>query len=296
MKFLRILLLSICLIFGVANAKEPTNWFFGAGIGAGKSQIDKVYPTAAGTTIGITWAGYTPSYSSTVADLGVTWELLGGYKHFVNDWFGLRYYVNIGAQHYKDEVFTAGKVEAGVIDYTANADILVNFWTEELWSIGMFAGLGVGGVYFNSKALDTYKSLYGGTAPGASGADDKELAKRVYAGEGKVYNNHWTALVNLGLRGSYFQKVRDVSKRVCNNREDGRRTCRVPISYYEHSFEFVSRFALTTYKVTDGADFLAGFATSSLNGAQGMYIAGHHRAGYIVKNPYRFTFRYVFAF
>lgn len=228
--------------------------------------------------------------------MGVTWEVFGGYKHFVNEWFGLRYYANVGAQHYKDDIFTAGKTEAGVIDYTGNVDILLNFYTAETWSIGMFAGLGVGGVYFNSKALDTYKSLYGNTAPGASGADNPELAKQVYAGEGKVYKNHWSALVNLGLRGSYFQKVRNVSQRVCNNREDGRRTCRVPISYFEHSFEFVSKFAITNYKVTDGADFMSGFSTSNANGAQGMYVAGLHRPGYVVKNPYRFTFRYVFAF
>lgn len=68
--------LSVILMLGMltfANAKEPTNWFFGAGIGAGLSKIDKNYPTAAGNTIGITWVSYTPNYSSSISD----WGLLG---------------------------------------------------------------------------------------------------------------------------------------------------------------------------------------------------------------------------
>lgn len=288
----RNIILCVLMLVGIANAKpEPTNWMFGVGVGSGVSQIDRNYSESASNKIGMTWINWEDIYSSTVKDWGVNWEILLGYKHWINEWIGFRYYATVGAQHYKDEVFTAGKVEAGVIEYIGNADLLINFWTAEAWSIGMFAGLGVGGAYFNSKALDTYESLWVNKTPNTAVGDP------VYAGEGKIYKHHVSASVNLGLRGSFFQKVRNVEARKCDTEGD-RRRCRVPVNYYEHSFEFAMKFPLVKYKVTSAPDMLGGYSggVAGYPGTAGKYISAYKRPGYVVSNPFKFTIRYVFAF
>lgn len=285
-------ILSLMLIFSIASAKEPTNWFFGAGIGFGYAKIDKVYNDASQNKIGISWRNWTDVKPETVSDWGVNYEFLLGYKHFLNDWVGFRYFVNVGANHYKDKIFTAGEAYGTIVDYGANVDILINFWTADSWSVGMFGGVGVGGVYIESKALNTYKAMYNGKIYNNGPGDNS-----IYAGEGQIYQNHLNAVFDIGLRGSYFQKFRDVNKRVCNNREDGRRTCKVPVSYFEHSFEIAARFPVLEYAVTSGADFMGGYATGTvIPGSQGQYISAFQRPGYVVSNPYKITFRYIFAF
>lgn len=299
MRFLRIFALCMCLIFGVANAKEPTNWLFGVGMGAGYSKIDTQYPKAASDKMGISWYNWNDNYSSSAKDFGFNWEVMVGYKHFLNDWIGFRYFANVGAQHYKDEIFTAGNVKAGVIEYTANIDMLINFWTEELWSIGMFAGVGVGGAYFDSPAFDRYTEQWFEKTPNMGSVTITNPSNPPsYEGEGQIYKHHVNASVNVGLRGSYFQKVRNLNQRVCNNREDGRRTCRVPVSYYEHSFEFNARFPLMKYKVTDSGDIVGAYSNGVGNhqGSAGKYISIYKRPGYVVSNPFKFTVRYIFAF
>lgn len=293
---------ALVLCTSIANAKEPTNWFFGAGFGAGYSKIDTKYPDAASNKMGITWHNWTDTYSSNAKDFGFNWEVLLGYKHFINDWVGFRYFANVGSQHYKDEIFTAGNVKAGVIEYTANIDLLVNFWSTEQWSIGAFAGVGVGGAYFDSPAFDRYLQQWHEKVPNTgqnpttdpSGVD----LSGVHKGEGNIYKHHISASVNVGIRGSYFQKVRNINQRVCNNREDGRRTCRVPISYFEHSFEFNARFPLMKYKVTDPGDIVGAYSdgVTGYPGTAGKYISIYKRPGYVVSNPFKFTIRYIFAF
>lgn len=292
MKTIRIVLLLVLVVGLSWGRPEPTNWMFGVGVGSGVSQIDKNYSESASNKIGMTWVNWENLTSSTVKDWGVNWEILLGYKHWINEWIGFRYYATVGAQHYKDEVFTAGKVEAGVIEYIGNADILINFWTAETWSIGSFVGLGVGGAYFNSKALDVYTSQWVDKTPNVAAGDP------VYAGEGKVYKHHVSASVNLGLRGAYFQKVRNVDARVCDEGADGRKTCKVPTSFYEHSFEFAMKFPLVKYKVTSAPDMLGAYSAGVPGhpGTAGQYIAVYKRPGYVVSNPFKFTIRYIFAF
>lgn len=292
---------AVFALFASLHAKEPTNWFFGAGFGAGYSQIDTKYPDAASNQMGITWINWTDDYSSQAKDFGFNWEIVAGYKHFINNWIGFRYYVSVGSQHYKDEIFTAGKVKAGVFEYIGNADLLINFYTAELWSIGMFAGLGVGGAYFDSPAFDRYLQQWQNRVPNTgtnTTTNPPGITGDVYAGEGKVYKHHVSAVVNVGLRGSFFQKIRNVESRTCDTGADGRRTCRVPISYFEHSIEFNARFPLTKYKVTDVPDIMGAYSSgvAGYPGTTGKYISVYKRPGYIVSNPFKFTIRYIFAF
>ena len=55
---------------------------------------------------------------------------------------GFRYYANVEIQHYKPSLFESKTQPIGFIDYTLNADLLVNFWESEFVSLGMLGGIG----------------------------------------------------------------------------------------------------------------------------------------------------------
>ena len=290
------------------NAVEPTNWFFGVGLGGGLSQLDRKYSDSAKNGVGINWADWNPATyaDTTVKDWGFAWEFLAGYKHWFNDWAGFRYYANVSGQHYKDDIFTAGKAQVGIIEYTANADLLLNFYNSEAMTFGIFGGFGVGGAYFDSPAFDTYTSMWGGTS-GSQLQPDPPSAPAVpdnrYEGTGKVYKHHLAATLSVGARFNIFQKVRVVGQRVCSRGGRGRQTCRVPVGFIEHSIEFNSKISLMTYRPTDPADVLgkmgcfinAGTGQCEVGSPMG-YIGMGERPGYEVKNPYKFTLRYIVAF
>ena len=268
------------------NAKEPTNWIFGFGIGAGKSQIEQKFSDSANVNWGNIFTMGNYRAGTKVQDWGVTWEFLAGYKHWLNDWVGFRYYANVGAQHYKDDIFTAGKVKAGIIEYTANADLLLNFYNSELFTFGILGGFGIGGAYFDSPALETYERMYGPSADNPTWFADRAS----YGDMGKTKKHHLSASLSVGARFNIFQKIRNVAARTCNTGEDGRRTCRVPISFIEHSIEFNTKFNMLTYYPTKYGELLGVVDnTNQYNGSTG-------RPGYEVKNPYKFTLRYIVAF
>ena len=282
------------------SAVEPTNWIFGVGFGAGQSQLSQIYADSANALItgnnGLI-NGFSATagrlYGSTIKDWGFVWEFLVGYKHWLNDWVGFRYYANVSGQHYKDDIFTTGKTQAGVIEYTANADLLLNFYNSEFFTFGIFGGFGVGGAYFDSPAFDTYKAQWS--------SENSALSNARFSGLGEIHKHHLSATLSAGVRFNIFQKIRNIGQRTCAQGADGRRTCKVPISYFEHSIEINSKFSLMTYKATDESDIFGGYcgANSTWNNAS---IAGQfkclwrNKPGYEVKNPYKFTLRYIFAF
>lgn len=268
------------------SAKEPTNWIFGFGIGAGKSQIDQKYSDS--TNINWGWGNFYPRTGSSVADWGVTWEFLAGYKHWLNNWVGFRYYANVGAQHYKNDIFTAGKVKAGIVEYTANADLLLNFYNSELFTFGILGGFGIGGAYFDSPALETYERQWGPTAEKPTWFADRASYGDMY----KTKKHHLSASLSVGARFNIFQKIRNVTARTCDTGADGRRTCKVPISYLEHSIEFNAKFNMLTYHPTKYAELVG---VRDNNGGNN-YNGSIGRPGYEVKNPYKFTLRYIIAF
>ncbi|MGX3011667.1 outer membrane beta-barrel protein [Helicobacter sp. 23-1044] len=257
-------------------------------MGAGLSQIDEIYPDSANNKIGVTWKDWTPVDNSSIKDWGVTWEFLAGYKHWLNDWVGFRYYANVGAQHYKHEIFTSGNVKAGIIEYTANADLLLNFYTSEFWSFGILGGFGVGGAYFDSPALDNYRKRWSKESPNFSNERYKNI--------GQTKNHHLSASLSAGMRFNFFQKIRKVAQKTCGDVENGRRTCRVPISYLEHSVEFNAKFPMLTYHPTDPGDVIGAYCTDKDANLTGQYKCLWKRPGYEVKNPYKLTLRYIFAF
>ena len=290
-KALLIMLLGGGFLGAELSAKEPTNWLFGFGIGAGLSQIDLKYSDSVRTGAGTGIQGFQQLQDSNTKDWGVAWEFLVGYKHFLNDYVGFRYYANVGAQHYKDEIFTAGKVKAGIIEYTANADILLNFYNSELFTFGILGGFGIGGAYFDSPALETFRNRYGPTAENPGNFAESWYDSDLY----KIKKHHLSASLSVGIRANIFQKIRKINDRVCSNGADGRRTCRVPISYFEHSIEFNAKFNMLTYYPTKYGQLL-GVIVQNGGTNNGKYNGITVRPGYEVKNPYKFTLRYIFAF
>ena len=285
-----LLMIALALTFTTLQSKEPANWLFGVGFGAGQSQIDEKYPESARNELGLAWVAGTWNnlYDSQVKDWGFTWEILAGYKHFLNDYVGFRYYANVSGQQYKDDIFTAGKVSAGVYEYTANADLLINFYTSENLTFGILGGFGVGGAYFDSPALDTYKAKWSQQNP--------VYKEARYAGLGNVKKHHLSANLSIGARLNIIQKIRQVGKRVCDSRDsEGRRTCRVPISYLEHGIEFNAKFPMLTYYATDKGDVIGAYCTAGMQ-CYPHFATVHRRPGYEVKNPYKFTIRYIIAF
>ena len=90
----------------------------------------------------------------------------------------------------------------------------------------------------------------------------------------------------MGIRGTYFQKVRKPEERVCDeNYVDGKRLCRVPIHYIGHSIEVNAKFNLLGYQATPNADIIQSGTDSFAS-----------RPQYTVKNPYRITVRYIIDF
>ncbi len=279
-------LLAVVIFNTSLSAKEPTNWIFGFGIGAGKSTIEQKYSDSTNVNWGNIFQMGAYRVGTNAQDWGVTWEFLAGYKHWLNNWVGFRYYANVGAQHYKDEIFTAGKVKAGIIEYTANADILLNFYNSELFTFGILGGFGIGGASFDSPALDTYERMYGPSAESPTWFADRES----YRNMGKTKKHHLSANLSVGTRFNFFQKIRNVAARTCNMGEDGRRTCKVPISYLEHSIELNAKFNMLTYYPTKYGELVGVKETN------GNYSGTTARPGYEVKNPYKFTLRYIIAF
>ncbi len=268
------LLMIAFIVTASLNAKEPTNIMIGIGIGAGQGKINikhshvikhPIYDAAGNQ---LRWQ---PQKDMSLASWAGAWEFLVGYKHFINDFVGFRYYANVGIQHYKPSLFESKTQPIGFIDYTLNADLLVNFWESEFVSLGMLGGIGFGGTSFNKKAIDKYMAVY-----------DRNLGQPI--GIANIQRHFFNVNANVGLRLTFFQKVRRTSARVCDEYVKGKRVCRVPVFYIGHGIEFNAKFPLLDYEATPLPDIIQ---------VNGNWVS---KPQYIVNNPYRFTIRYIIDF
>ena len=278
MKNINIIFAIVCLIFSSLFAKEPTNIMIGIGAGAGQSKInirhsqvikDPIYGVNnAGQPTNLRWQ---PQSDMSLASWAVAWEFLVGYKHFINDWVGFRYYGNVGIQHYKPSLFESKTQPIGFVDYTLNADLLVNFWESDLLSVGVLGGIGFGGTSFDKDAINKYMAVY-----------DRNLGRPI--GIANISKHFFNVNASVGARLTFFQKVRRTSARVCDKYVEGKRVCRVPVFYIGHGIEFNAKFPLMDYMATPLPDIV------QINGA---WVS---RPEYTVNNPYRLTIRYVIDF
>ena len=259
----------ITATFSSLTAKEPTNIMIGFGIGAGQSKLSQEYSQLSrDPTENLT--GWVAQKDRNLSSWAVAWEFLVGYKHFINDWVGFRYYGNIGIQHYKPVSFASNKQEIGFVDYTLNADLLIDFYETTGWAIGMLGGMGFGGTSFDKNAISKYLAEYN------SAGQPIGLAN--------VSKHFFNVNASVGLRAVIFQKIRRTGARVCDDFVNGKRVCRVPVFYIGHNIELNAKFPLLDYKATANPDIQV------VNGVT------THRPGYTVNNPYRITLRYIVDF
>lgn len=271
-----IALLGIALFSSYAFSKEPTNILVGVGIGAGQSRIDIEHTQIMrfplrdnGTT------NWPAQQNSSLSSWAFAWEFLLGYKHFINDFVGFRYYGNIGVQHYKPISFKESAQKIALIDYTLNADLLIDFWESELWAIGAVGGLGFGGTSFDKDAVSKYLAVY-------------DAKSKQPIGLANVQKHFFNVNASVGLRMAFFQKIRRVKERVCDeNYVNGKRLCRVPVHYIGHNIEVNAKFPLMDYRATPYPDVLPQGTDNK---------SAISRPGYTVTNPYRITVRYVVDF
>ncbi len=276
-------LLLIAIFTTPLFAKEPTNIMIGFGIGAGQTKLSMEHsramldpPLRNDGTNTPRWDRLTNRYLSSWA---LAWEFLVGYKHFINDWVGFRYYGNVGIQHYEAKSLGDKAQKIGMIDYSLNADLLINFWESELIAVGMFGGLGFGGTSFDKKAISQYMAVYSAANP------------RIPIGLADVKKHFLNVNASTGLRLTIFQKYRRTSARVCDKFVNGKRVCRVPIFYIGHGIEISAKFPLLDYLATAQPDI---YVTAGANIGTGAGVIS--RPGYTVSNPYRITLRYVVDF
>lgn len=284
----------LCAIIATSalHSAEPSSWYVGVGGGYGLTQISKTYSSSSKTGgLNVNWVQGTWRNQSDVyyKSWDFAFEALIGYKHFLNDYLGLRYYANIGTQLYKDATFTSGKVAIGVIDYTANADLLLNFYTNPRVSVGIFGGFGVGGAYFDSPEIKRYERYWGGAK------DSTQYTQSEFVGIGEVSRNHFSASLNAGARVNFFHQLRGVGQVVCKPSGDGRRTCHQPTMSLEHSLEVGAKFFMIPYRLTKAPELVGRYCTAG-NNNPGQYKCAAYRYGYEVSAPYRFTLRYILAF
>ncbi len=261
-------------------AKEPTNIMIGFGIGAGQSKLSMKHSQIINDPIQTPTAGSTalrwqPQQNRELSSWALAWEFLAGYKHFINDWVGFRYYANVGIQHYKPISFQSKEQKIGFVDYTLNADLLIDFWESEFFAIGMFGGMGFGGTSFDRKAISQYMAIY-------------HAQTGIAVGLANVTKHFFNVNANVGLRMTFFQKYRRTSARVCDKFINGKRACRVPIFYIGHSIEFNAKFPLMDYRATPLPDIIV----TGTGGNAGVVS----RPAYTVSNPYRLMIRYVVDF
>lgn len=170
---IKLLVISL-LAFSSLYAKEPAGIIIGVGVGEGRSEMSiehahiAKYPLVDVNNKPL----WTPQVDSSAGSWALAWEFLIGYKHFLNDYIGFRYYANVGIQHYKPVTYQSKKEPIGYVDYTLNADVLLNFYDSEIFAFGILGGVGLGGISLDRKAISEYESIYnanGGVIPiGAS--------------------------------------------------------------------------------------------------------------------------------
>lgn len=283
-KYNKFYALKICsllfLTLNLANA-EPNGFFFGVGVGAGRLEAQVNYTHLAGNPFtNSVWhqKGFRLP-GETLHKYGVTYDFSLGYKHFTNNWFGGRYYALVGFQHASTE-FTKN---IALIDYTFNADMLLNYYSNDSFSGGFFAGIGVGGMSFYSKAIDEYKKRWNW-----SDAD------------GKVYKHHVSAHVNAGLRFEILQKVKKTSQRVLEDTQTQQKgdkkittkRYRVPYFTIGHGIEILARVPVTKYRATNERDDI-NVSCSATTTNKDCYTP---KPSYTISNPYKIEARYIISF
>lgn len=134
---------------------------------------------------------------------GVNYGITAGYKHFFNDYFGLRAYGSINSQH--NEIKISGRTPEEMGNYTAlnfgaNLDLLGNFISTERLDFGAFVGVMLGYNYWLGRGIDEDKRYFKDTY-------NVTLAKIEQNGNGRAKislnsPSNFDIALNVGLRAN----------------------------------------------------------------------------------------------
>ena len=130
---------------------EKSGFFTGGGIGIGQG----------GAHLSLPFINDNGETSQTI----IHYDTKFGYKHFFNEWVGLRGYIDIGHLQTWNKVAigTTGSnasnivnqdYNMSIIDYNLNLDLICNVYNDESHNIGFFVGGGVGAM--NAFYKDQY--------------------------------------------------------------------------------------------------------------------------------------------
>lgn len=89
---------------------------------------------------------------------GINYGITAGYKHFFNNYLGLRAYANFNALHSE---ISANEIifKSNLFNYGVNLDFLGNFLSTEMIDFGGFVGVGLGASSLTGKDIDDLRNL-----------------------------------------------------------------------------------------------------------------------------------------
>ncbi|MGX3011328.1 outer membrane beta-barrel protein [Helicobacter sp. 23-1044] len=136
----------LCAFLGVANAGEGNGVFGGFEVGFAEQQVTLSNTTNA--TSNVTGNANGANSASTTSNTAMVFGIKLGYKHFFNEWIGIRGYASLDYAQSLYHIKSGKSWRTGVLgngSYVANIDALLNFYNTENANFGAFAGLGIGG-------------------------------------------------------------------------------------------------------------------------------------------------------
>ena len=139
---------AVALVLSSGVMAEESGAFVGLDLGIGNSVMTTE------STLSDTVSNNTSILTNKVASVGnLRYGLMGGYKWFFSEGFGLRAYlqVNNGTNYSPQRDL---HVSISTLNVMANVDALYNFYTSESSSAGLFAGLSFGYAIHYGKAVD----------------------------------------------------------------------------------------------------------------------------------------------
>ena len=198
---------------------------------------------------------------TTTSGNGLSYGGVIGYTHNVlTPYVGLRYYINLLANHGS----TDSKIDKkpSYFDYTANVDLLINFYTSPSFTIGVFGGIGGGGRYFFFKEI-SYGTI-----------EDNP--------------NKFTSQVNSGVRVVFGNRIKHSLEFIFN--------------YDWNTYNFTANRMSRMYAILNGQRYdlywqLDNNYTLATNpGPNGIEAWRNITEKYTIKHPYKLMFRYSVMF
>lgn len=202
MKILVKITMMVAILLSPSLYAEESGGFLGPEVGYGfiNAKQNIVFTSGGGGTI-------TQKNNGELNGGGIDAGLLGGYKSFFGRYFGLRYYANINVTYAdlkktlesgnSSLIFNKASYNAFVLNYGANIDMLINFYSKVVNDFGMFVGVAVGGSSYFGSAVDEIDRFVNYLENTSSAFKGKNLNL-------KLKKHFLDVALNMGLRTNFL--------------------------------------------------------------------------------------------